>query len=83
MAAADAGVRAMAETFAELLKRQLDQNLLTQESAAEMTGVSVASIKRYVSGRGVPQAHNAACIASAFGIEARRVAEAIRNREEG
>lgn len=73
----------MSERFDELINKQLDDRLLTQEGAAEITGVSVSSMKRYCRGAGTPSTYNASRIASAFGLEPRRVAEAIRNSEEG
>jgi len=77
MAIADgAGVIPVSETFAELLQKQMDEHVLTQERAAEWTGVSVRSIKRYLAG-GTPQSHNAMLIAQTFRLDRRRVAEAI------
>lgn len=66
----------MATTFAELLRREMEKRLHTQERAAEVCGVSVKSIKRYLAG-GRPQYYNAVLIAEAYQLDMSAVAEAI------
>jgi len=70
----------MSETFAELLRREMDRRLLTQEGLAQAAQISVRSVQRYLQG-GRPHVYNAAMIAANLGLDRSRVAAAIAATE--
>ena len=72
----------MAPTLAELMARARRKQLLTQEDAAEASGIPVSSWKRYEAGRGVPAAYNARTLAAWLQVTPEQIMMAINGGDE-
>jgi len=64
-------------TLAELMQRARQRRALTQEDAAEDSGIPVSSWQRYEAGRGVPAAYNARTLAAWLQVSPAEIMTAI------
>lgn len=55
-------------TFGDRLAKELDKRELQQKDLAELTGITTATISRYITGQRNPSSHNAKLIANALGV---------------
>lgn len=55
-------------TFGERLAEELDKRELQQKDLAELTGITTATISRYITNQRNPSSHNAKLIANALGV---------------
>jgi len=72
----------MAPTLAEMMARARRKRLLTQEDAAEASGIPVTSWRRYESGRGLPSAYNARALAGWLRVTPGEIMTAINGGDE-
>lgn len=56
-------------TFAQKLKKLIDELGITQRSVSEMTGISASSVSQYLSGKNEPQRKRKREMALALGVD--------------
>ena len=67
---------------AKLLRKRRQDRGMTQEDLARKAGVSLPTIARYETGRGVPRIENATRIGAVLGLSAEEIFEATMNGAE-
>ena len=57
-----------AQITAKRIRMALDERAINQQTLADLSGVSKASISQYIHGRNIPSSHNASAMSAILGV---------------